>query len=132
MYNEDIELAKKARFNACSPYSNFQVGAALRTKSGKVYVGCNIENHGIQSICAERTAFVKALSEGERDFESITVVGSKKGEEQTEKCLPCGYCRQFMSEFVDSNFKVCVVDGENNIEELTINELLPHSFKFLV
>ena len=71
MYNEDIELAKSARFNAYSPYSNFQVGAALRTKSGKIYTGCNIENHGIQGICAERIAFAKALSEGEREFESI-------------------------------------------------------------
>ena len=129
MYNEDIELAKKARLNAYSPYSNFQVGAALRTKSGKIYQGCNIENHGIQSICAERTAFAKALSEGEREFESITVVGSPKGEEPTEKCMPCGYCRQFMSEFVDDDFKIRVVDKNNNIEELTINELLPHSFK---
>lgn len=130
MHNEDVELAKSARLNACSPYSNFQVGAALRTKSGKVYLGCNIENHGIQGICAERTAFAKALSEGEREFESITVVGSLKGKEPTEKCMPCGYCRQFMSEFVDDDFKVCVVDKNNNIEELTISELLPHSFKF--
>ena len=130
MYNEDINLAKQARLNSYSPYSNYQVGAALRTKSGKVYLGCNIENHGIQSICAERTAFVKALSEGEIEFETITVVGSKKGEEPTEKCLPCGYCRQFMSEFVDNNFKVCVVDKDNNAQELTISELLPHSFKF--
>ncbi|MBR4261468.1 MAG: cytidine deaminase [Clostridia bacterium] len=127
---EDIELAKKARLNACSPYSNYQVGAALRTKSGKIYLGCNIENHGIQSICAERTAFVKALSDGEREFESITVVGANKGEEPSEKCTPCGYCRQFMSEFVDDNFKVCVVDKDNKVEELTINDLLPHSFKF--
>lgn len=127
---EDINLAKKARLNACSPYSNYQVGAALRTKSGKVYLGCNIENHGIQAICAERTAFAKALSEGEREFESITVVGGPKGEKPTEKCVPCGYCRQFMSEFVDDNFKVCVVDGAGNIEELTIDELLPRSFKF--
>lgn len=127
---EDINLAKKARLNACSPYSNYQVGAALRTKSGKVYLGCNIENHGIQAICSERTAFAKALSEGEREFESITVVGGPKGEEPTEKCVPCGYCRQFMSEFVDDNFKVCVVDGAGNIEELTIDELLPRSFKF--
>ncbi len=127
---EDINLAKKARLNSCSPYSNYQVGAALRTKSGKVYLGCNIENHGIQAICAERTAFAKALSEGEREFESITVVGGPKGEEPTEKCVPCGYCRQFMSEFVDDNFKVCVVDGNGNTEELTIDELLPRSFKF--
>ena len=58
MHDEDIQLAKKARLNSYSPYSNFQVGAALRTKSGKVYLGCNIENHGIQGLCAERTAFV--------------------------------------------------------------------------
>ena len=81
MNNEDIELAKKARLNSYSPYSNFQVGAALRTRSGKIYWGCNVENHGIQGICAERTAFVKALSDGEREFESITVVGAPKGEE---------------------------------------------------
>ena len=130
MHNEDIEIAKKARLNAHSPYSDFQVGATLRTKSGKVYMGCNIENHGIQGICAERTAFAKALSEGEREFESITVVGAPKGEEPAEKCMPCGYCRQFMSEFVDSNFKINVVDKDNNVEELTINDLLPHSFKF--
>lgn len=130
MYKEDIDLAKKARLNACSPYSNYQVGAALRTKSGKVYLGCNIENHGIQGICAERTAFAKALSEGEREFESITVVGSMKGEEPTEKCFPCGYCRQFMSEYVDDDFKVCVVDKENNVQELTIKDLLPYAFEF--
>lgn len=130
MYKEDIKLAKSARLNAYSPYSNFQVGAALRTRSGKIYLGCNIENHGIQGICAERTAFAKALSEGESEFESIIVVGSTKGKEPTEKCMPCGYCRQFMSEFVDNNFKICVVDKNNNVEELTISELLPHSFKF--
>ena len=129
MYNEDIEFAKSARLKAYSPYSNFQVGAALRTKSGKTYIGSNIENHGIQGICAERTAFAKALSEGEREFESITVVGSTKGKECTEKCMPCGYCRQFMSEFVNKDFKICVVDKENNVEEFTIDELLPHSFK---
>lgn len=129
MYNEDIELAKNARLKAYSPYSSFQVGAALRTKSGKIYLGSNIENHGIQGICAERTAFAKALSEGEREFDRITVVGSPKGEECTEKCMPCGYCRQFMSEFVNKDFKICVVDKENNAEEYTIDELLPHSFK---
>ena len=129
MFDEDIEFAKKARLNAYSPYSNFQVGAALRTKSGKVYLGCNIENHGIQGICAERTAFAKALSEGESEFERITVVGAQAGKEPTGKCMPCGYCRQFMSEFVDNDFKICVVDKDNNIEEFTINELLPYGFK---
>jgi len=130
MYKEDIDTAKKARLNAYSPYSNFQVGAALRTRSGKVYTGCNVENHGIQALCSERTAFVKAISEGEREFECITVVGAPKGQEPTEKCMPCGYCRQFMSEFVDSNFKVCAVDENNNVEEYTISDLLPHSFGF--
>ena len=127
---EDIELAKQARLKAHSPYSNFQVGAALRTKSGKIYQGCNIENHGIQSICAERTAFAKAISEGEREFESITIVGAKKGEEHVRECMPCGYCRQFMSEFVDDNFKICVIDKDNNVKELTIKELLPYGFEF--
>ena len=130
MNNEDIEFAKNARLKSYSPYSNFQVGAALRTKSGKIYLGCNIENHGIQSLCAERTAFVKALSEGEREFESITVVGAPRGEEPTEECMPCGYCRQFMSEFVNDDFKICVVDKNNNIRKLTIKELLPYGFKF--
>lgn len=89
MNKEDIEIAKKARLFSHSPYSNFQVGSALRTKNGKVYMGCNIENHGIQGICSERTAFAKALSEGEREFESITVVGAPKGEEPKEECMPC-------------------------------------------
>lgn len=129
MYKEDIDIAKKVRLNSYSPYSNFQVGAALRTKSGRVYSGCNIENHGIQGICAERTAFAKALSEGEREFECITVVGGAKGEELLENCMPCGYCRQFMSEFVDDNFKICIVDKDNNIKEFTIEELLPQGFK---
>ena len=130
MYKEDIELAKKARLNACSPYSNFEVGSALRTKSGKVYTGCNIENHGIQGICGERTAFAKALSEGEREFTSITIVGANKGEEPKGKCMPCGYCRQFMSEYVDKDFKIVVVNEDDSVEEYTIEDLLPHSFDF--
>ena len=129
MYKEDIEEAKKARLNAYSPYSNFQVGSCLRTKSGKIYTGCNVENHGIQGLCSERTAFVKALSEGEREFESITIVGANKGEEPIEKCMPCGYCRQFMSEFVDDDFKICVVNN-GEVEEYTINDLLPNRFDF--
>ena len=129
MYKEDINSAKKVRLNSYSPYSNFQIGATLRTKSGKTYLGCNVENHGIQSVCAERTAFLKALSEGEKEFECITIVGANKGEEPHEKCMPCGYCRQFMSEFVDENFKVWVVGNDNKIEEYTITELLPYGFK---
>lgn len=129
MVNEDIKKAKEARLFAHSPYSKFQVGAALRTKSGKVYTGCNIENHGIQGICAERTAFVKALSEGETEFESIVVVGSPIGEDTFEECLPCGYCRQFMSEFVDDNFKIYTA-YKDIIKEYILDDLLPNRFKF--
>ena len=129
MYKEDIEIAKQARKFSYSPYGKYNVGCALRTKSGKVYMGCNIENHGIQALCSERTAFVKALSEGEREFESIVVVGAPEGEEPTEPCMPCGYCRQFMSEFVDNNFKICVVDKDSNVEEYTIKDVLPYGFE---
>lgn len=128
MNNEDIELAKKSRLFSHSPYSKFQVGAVLRTKEGKVYTGCNIENHGIQGICAERTAFAKALSEGEKDFESITIIGAPMGKEPTEECMPCGYCRQFMSEFVCENFKIFTL-SEEKINEYTMKEILPYSFK---
>lgn len=125
---EDIELAKKVRLNAYAPYANFKVGSVLRTKSGKVYTGCNVQNAGLLSICAERTAFVKAISEGEKEFESITVVGAKDGEEPNKECMPCGYCRQFIKEFVDNNFKINTVDGEK-VKSYSINDLLPHSFE---
>ena len=120
-----IEEAKKARENAYVPYSEFKVGAALLCRNGKIYTGCNIENHGIMSICAERVAFCKALSERERNFEAIAVIGS------VDLTTPCGYCRQFMSEFVEENFKIYVIYGENfdKIKEYKIKELLPYSFK---
>ena len=86
-----------------------------------------IENNGIQSICAERTAFVKALSEGEKEFESILVVGGPKGEE-LEECLPCGYCRQFMSEFTNEDFKIYTIDNDK-IKQYKMSDILPHSFK---
>ena len=128
IHAEDIEIAKNARNNSYSPYSNFRVGVALRCKNGKVYSGSNIENHGIQGICGERTAFVKALSEGEKEFESIIITGAPNGEEPTNECMPCGYCRQFMSEFVDKDFIIGLYDN-GNIKEYTIEELLPHAFK---
>ena len=96
------------------------------TKNGKRYTGCNVQNHGIMSICAERTAFCKAISEGERDFERIVVIGGPEGQEP-EKCLPCGYCRQFISEFVNKDFKIYTV-FDNKVQEYTLEELLPHSF----
>lgn len=122
-----INIAKETRLNACA--DKYFVGACLVTKDGKYYSGCNIENDGIQSICAERTAFVKALSEGNHEFSYIVVVGGFKDNSTLEKCLPCGYCRQFMNQYVDSNFKIYTCFGENDtIEEYTISDLLPHSF----
>lgn len=124
--NDAIEIAKKARLNACA--STYYVGACLVTKSGKCFSGCNIENNGIQSICAERVSFVKALSEGEHEFEFIVVVGAPKDSTTLDNCLPCGYCRQFMSQYVDSNFKIyCYYDGK--VDEYTISDLLPHAFE---
>ncbi len=112
---------------AYSPHSGFTVGCALRCKNGKRYYGCNIENAGIQSICAERVAFAKAISEGEREFDCIVVIGGPK-DKPAEKCLPCGYCRQFMTEFVDKDFKVYTV-YDKKVEEYKMEELLPYSFK---
>ena len=125
--NDDIILATNVRNRAYAKYSNYTVGAVLKTKSGKKYTGCNIENAGIQSICAERVAFCKAISEGERDFERILIIGGPKGQ-KAERCLPCGYCRQFMTEFVDKDFKVYTI-FDDKIEEYKIEELIPYSFK---
>ena len=124
-----IELAKEATKNSYVPYSNFTVGALLVTKEGKAYLGCNIENHGIMSICAERVAFTKALSEGEREFKEIYVVGKKQEQNKFIETLPCGYCRQFMSEFCSTDFKIFTYDEEKDlIKEYTLEELLPNSF----
>lgn len=123
-----IKIAKNARLNSTSKI--YYVGTCLVTKSGKYYSGCNIENDGIQSICGERTAFVKALSEGERDFSYIVVVGAPANSAILENCLPCGYCRQFMNQYVDEDFKIYTCFGENDtINEYSIKELLPHAFK---
>lgn len=126
--SKEIEIAKNARKTSYAPYSKYYVGCALKTKSGKVYSGCNIENHGIQAICAERVAFLKAISEGEKEFEYIVVCGGPEID-KLENCLPCGYCRQFMSEFVDKNFKIYAVCEDESIVEYSISDLLPHSFK---
>lgn len=124
MKNE-IKKALEAREMAhCKSY---KVGALLKMKSGKEYTGCNINNQGIQSICAERVAFSKAISEGENDFEYIIIVGGDSTSEKLDKCMPCGYCRQFMSEFVDKDFKI-IVYYDGKVEEYTISDLLPEAF----
>lgn len=122
---EEIKKALAAREKAhCK---SFKVGALLKMKSGKEYTGCNINNQGIQSICAERVAFAKAISEGELDFDYIIVVGGSSRSTKLDKCLPCGYCRQFMSEFVSKDFKIyAYYDG--NMDCYTIDQLLPEAF----
>ena len=114
--SKEIEIAKSVRKNAYAPYSRYYVGCALKTKSGKIYSGCNIENDGIQAICAERVAFAKALSDGEKSFEHVVVCGGSNID-KLENCLPCGYCRQFINEFVDKNFKIYSLSENDKIEE---------------
>lgn len=122
-----MELAYKARKASYSPYSGFRVGAALLGESGNVYLGCNVENAAYTPTnCAERTAFFKAVSEGELSFSAIAIVGGK-GEEPAEICAPCGVCRQVMAEFCDGDFRVIMGDLDR-IEVKTLKELLPLSF----
>ncbi len=114
---------------AYTPYSHFKVGAALLTKSKKVYKGCNIENAAYgPTNCAERTALFKAISEGEKEFSAIAVVGGKNGL-ITDFCPPCGVCRQVMREFVDpKNFLVILARSEEDYLVFLLEELLPLSF----
>ena len=128
MTNKDLmTLAIKARENAYSKYSSFSVGAALLTKSGKIFVGCNVENASFTpTCCAERTAFFSAIAEGEREFDAIAVCGGKVDENRI-KCMPCGVCRQVMSEFCNEDFKIIIEDGEKLLT-LTLGEILPFSF----
>lgn len=127
-FEEVIKTAKEARKKAYAPYSNYYVGAALVCKDGKVFAGCNIENDGIMSICAERVAFIKAISEGERDFDYIVICAGPNMNSLAD-CSPCGYCRQFMHEFVDENFKIFLLGANDEAQVYHIDELLPHSFK---
>lgn len=111
------------------PYSGFKVGAALLTKDGKIYGGCNIENASYTPTnCAERTAFFKAVSEGEREFRAICVVGGKDGI-LTKYASPCGVCRQVMMEFCDpETFRIILATGEEHYDVFTLQELLPQGF----
>jgi len=117
-----INLANEARRRAYAPYSNYPVGAALRTKTGRLYTGVNIENAAYpHTMCAERVAIFKAVSEGETEFDVIAVVTNNGGS-------PCGGCRQVMSEFGLDTI-VLIADGEGNLQkELTVAELLPEAF----
>lgn len=128
---ELIKKAYEAQKFSYSPYSGFQVGAALLAKNGKIYTGCNIENAAFSPTnCAERTAFFKAVSEGVTEFAAIAIVGNKKGasQEEWEFCTPCGVCRQVMLEFVNpKEFLIISGKGEES-RSFTLEELLPESF----
>lgn len=124
-YEQLLDKAYEARERAYTPYSNYKVGACLMTKSGTIYQGCNIENASFTPTnCAERTAFFKAIYDGEREFYAIAVVATG-----TEPSYPCGVCRQVMAEFCDKNF--VIITGNNDRSKVvvsTLGEMLPYSF----
>lgn len=124
-----IELAIGQLSYSYTPYSGFKVGASLLTKDGKLYAGCNIENAAYTPTnCAERTAFFKAVSEGEREFRAICIVGGKDGI-LTEYAAPCGVCRQVMMEFCDPDtFQIILATSKEQYEMFTLKELLPLGF----
>ena len=125
---ELIRQALSARENSYSPYSHFRVGAALLCNDGTVYTGCNIENRAYgPTNCAERTAFFKAVSEGQRDFSAIAIVGG--GEEGPVWCYPGGVCRQVMAEFCDQDsFEIICGRSDKEYQTYTLRELLPKMF----
>lgn len=122
-----MKMAIDAREKAYAPYSEYKVGAALLCEDGTVYTGCNIENAAYTPTnCAERTAFFKAVSEGQRRFVKIAVAG---GRETLAPCMPCGVCRQVMAEFCrPERFKIVYLDSRGEISEMMLKELLPESF----
>ncbi len=126
---ELIRAAFKARENAYAPYSHFLVGAALLTKDGQVFTGCNIENAAYSvTCCAERTALFKAVSEGVREFEAIAIVGSMQGEVNKEVTAPCGPCRQALYEFGGPELRVLMAKSEEDYIEMSLGQLLPLGF----
>ena len=122
---ELLNLAKQASANAYVPYSKFAVGAAIECDDGTVYTGCNVENAALGStICAERTAVVKAVSEGRRQFRRIAIYA-----EGTDYCMPCGACRQFLAEFSPEMEVLCAKAGDRYVS-YKLSELLPHNFEY--
>ena len=124
-----ITAATEAMGRSYAPYSHFQVGAALLTREGKIYLGCNIENASYTPTnCAERTAFFKAVSEGERNFEAICIIGGKNGVAEGVTA-PCGVCRQVMQEFCNpGTFRIILPDSAESYQEFVLEELLPLGF----
>ena len=121
---ELIQEAFNTRENSYAPYSKYSVGAVIVTKDNKIYKGCNIENGAYpSSICAERVALFKALSEGERDFKTIVIVS------EGDMPYPCGECRQVLSEFVNNDFMVIVATNKDSYEMFSFDQIMPLSFK---
>jgi len=124
-------LCQKAvdmRSESYAPYSDFLVGSAVLTADGKIFTGCNVENSAFgPSICAERTAIVKAVSEGYKDFAAIAIAGGKRDGE-LQYCSPCGVCRQVMREFCKPSFRIYLVKSADDYKEFTLGDLLPESF----
>ena len=125
------DLCQKAidmRSESYAPYSDFAVGSAVLLSDGTVYTGCNIENSAFgPSICAERTAIAKAVSEGHKNLAAIAIAGGKR-DGDLQYCAPCGVCRQVMREFCKPSFKVYLAKSANDYQEYTLGELLPESF----
>lgn len=122
---ELMDIAHEASKNAYAPYSRFQVGAALECSDGTVFTGCNVENAALGStICAERTAACKAISEGHTDFFRIAIWGDGKG-----YCMPCGACRQFLSEF-STDMEVLCARGDGRYVSYKLRELMPYTFNY--
>lgn len=118
-----IEETIKNKKNSYSPYSNFRVSALVKTKSGKIFKGVNIENAAYSpTICAERSALASAISNGEREFSYIIINGDSKD------TFPCGVCRQFIREFADCDTKIVIANSADDYKIYTIEDLLPHSF----
>ena len=126
---ELVKQALEARKLAYVPYSGYAVGAALLAANGHRYLGGNIENASYGATnCAERTAFFKAVSEGEREFIAIAIAGGIIGEDPVEYAYPCGICRQIMQEFCGEDFIIYVVKSEQDYQSYTLKELLPFGF----
>ena len=123
---ELIEAAKDVRKNAYAPYSHFHVGAALKAASGKIYTGCNVENSSYgMTMCAERSAIFKAVSEGERKFEALVIAADESSD--GELCPPCGACRQVLAEFCGPDLPITLVAGDKR-ETHKLGALLPLTF----
>ncbi|MCR5403816.1 MAG: cytidine deaminase [Butyrivibrio sp.] len=126
---ELAKIALEMRNMSYTPYTKFNVGAALLSRDGQIYTGCNIENAALTpSNCAERTAFFKAVSEGVKEFTAIAVAGGPRDAKELGFCTPCGVCRQVMSEFCRDDFKIIMVKSETEYRIVTLSECLPDRF----